>query len=474
MKYATIKTTRQNARAVLRDVGQAGGWWVQFGDTQLIYAAANKWSDVADSVGRGDLAAAGDIRKGDMHLVVQKGRTFQRAHPDIPVILDKGRYLVVEVEKTKAKTLVQDGEVCFAIEPLRENSVVFDVRPPVAGALRTGVTELVAALDQSSLIADLTRLVSYPTRLSTSSAFLEAADWAEGRLAAMGYATRQTTVDLPGGDQSRNVIAAKPGTGANPGQVIAIAHLDSVNHVGGADAPAPGADDNASGSAGVLSLAAVMAGARFENDLLFILCGGEEQGLYGSTQFVAAMDAVDRARTRAVLNMDMIGHVNTPPPTVLLEGHPISQALIDALAGAAAAFTGLTVQTSLNPFASDHVPFIDADLPAVLTIEGADGANDAIHTGSDTLDRVDPAYALDILRMNVAFMAQQAGVLAQSTAEPCDCASSPADGIRQLATHYQMLLAQYARLQGAGALQACDVQLMQAIIATHDRLLCEH
>ena len=474
MKYATIAITKQDARALLRDVGQAGGWWVQFGDTQLVYAAANKWSDVAKSVGRSDLEATGDIKKGDMHLVVQKGRTFQQAHPDIPVILDKGRYLVVEVSKAKAKTLVRDDEVCFAIEPLRENSVVFDIQRPTAGAARAGVAALVAALDQSSYAADLTQLVSYRTRLSTSSFFQDAADWAEGRLAVMGYATGQTTFNLPGNGQSRNVIATKPGTGANPGQVIAIAHLDSVNHPGGPDAPAPGADDNASGSAGVLSLAAVMAGATFEHDLVFILCGGEEQGLHGSTQFVAAMNAVDKARTRAVLNMDMIGHVNTPAPTVLLEGHPISQALIDRLAQAAAQFSGLTVQTSLNPFASDHVPFIDADIPAVLTIEGADSANDAIHTGNDTLDRVDPAFALEILRMNVAFIAEEAGVVAQKAPEPCDCGSGPTDNIRQLAMHYQMLLAQYARLQGAGVLQPDDMMRMQAISAVHDQLLCEH
>ena len=49
--------------------------------------------------------------------------------------------------------------------------------------------------------------------------------------------------------------------------------------------------------------------------------------------------------------------------------------MIDALTEAAHDHTSLRVLTSLSPFASDHVPFIDAGLPAVLTIEGADDQN---------------------------------------------------------------------------------------------------
>jgi Zn-dependent M28 family amino/carboxypeptidase len=107
--------------------------------------------------------------------------------------------------------------------------------------------------------------------------------------------------------------------------------------------------------------------------------------------------------------MDMIGTVNTPVPTVLLEGAELSQRLIDRLAEAAATYTSLVVQTSLHPFNSDHVPFIDASMPAVLTIEGADGANDNIHTGDDTMDRVDIDLALEIVRMNVATAASALG-----------------------------------------------------------------
>jgi Zn-dependent M28 family amino/carboxypeptidase len=76
------------------------------------------------------------------------------------------------------------------------------------------------------------------------------------------------------------------------------------------------------------------------------------------------------------------------------------------LASAAATYTALGVQTSLHPFNSDHVPFIEEGFSAVLTIEGTDGANDNVHTANDTLDNINYDLALDILRMNVATTAR--------------------------------------------------------------------
>ena len=80
-------------------------------------------------------------------------------------------------------------------------------------------------------------------------------------------------------------------------------------------------------------------------------------------------------------------------------------AQIDDLAAAAATYTGLKVETSFNPFASDHVPFIDAGMPALLTIEGADSANGNIHSANDTLSTLNWPLAAEILRMNAAALA---------------------------------------------------------------------
>jgi Zn-dependent M28 family amino/carboxypeptidase len=187
---------------------------------------------------------------------------------------------------------------------------------------------------------------------------------------------------------------------------MVTAHLDSINQEGTAASQAPGADDDGSGSAGVIEIARALKDKTGVHDLVFILFGGEEQGLFGSKHFVRSLSADERSKVRAVVNMDMIGTLNTPVPTVLLEGRALSQAMLDGLAAAAATYTTLAVETSVNAANSDHVSFLDKGIPAVLTIEGADSTNDEIHTARDTLDRVNFDLALEILRMNTAFVAE--------------------------------------------------------------------
>jgi Zn-dependent M28 family amino/carboxypeptidase len=202
-------------------------------------------------------------------------------------------------------------------------------------------------------------------------------------------------------------MARRTGTGTAPrGLVLLTAHLDSINAAGNSASPAPGADDDGSGSAGAIEIARALKDHQGQHDLCVIVFGGEEQGLFGSKAFVASMTVADRARVRAVVQMDMIGSLNTLTPTVLLEGAALSQSVIDGLARAAATYTALAVQTSLNPADSDHVSFIRNNIPAVLTIEGADRANNAIHSARDTLDRINFDLALEILRMNTAFVAE--------------------------------------------------------------------
>jgi len=382
--------------------------WVRLGDDVLFVG-----DEPAPHVPEGRAARRHPqaVRREHLHVVTQIGGVFERAHPEVPIVVHKGRYLVVEVEPARAAALGRDAHD-FSIRPLEGGSVVFETRSRNAARSIPGpaVQALVDRLDAAEVDAMLTTLVAFPTRLSTSAGFRGAAKAARAHLDALGYATRTESVAV-GGRRSLNVVADLAGAASTDrALVVVVAHLDSVNHADGPSGSAPGADDNASGSAGLLEMARVLATHGGRHDLRFVLFGGEEQGLFGSTHHVRRLPAADRSRIHAVVNMDMVGTRNTPAPTVLLEGAPASQAVIDGLAEAAAAHTGLVVQTSQNPFNSDHVPFLDAGIPAVLTIEGADSTNHAVHTAGDTLDRVDRALLLEILRMNVAFVARALGV----------------------------------------------------------------
>ena len=384
--------------------------WARLGDDVFRFGTS-AGARVAAAPGR-------DVPREHLHLVVQKGRLFQKAHPDIPVLHDRGRFLVVALDPATAKRIGQPEEPCFVVRPLTDRHVAFEARPRTAvrAAEVPWVRALVDGVTRPPYEADLTHLVSFPTRHSTTAHYTAAAEWAGGRLEEMGYQVTQTTITV-GSGTSRNVIADRLGKRPGPrGMVLVTAHLDSVNHdVAGPLAPAPGADDNASGSAGVLQIARSLRDHANADDLRFILFGGEEQGLFGSKQYVAGLSTAERGRVRAVVNMDMIGCLNRAPATVLIEGAAVSPTVINGLAEAAGTYTGLSVETSLDPFASDHVPFIQANLPAVLTIEGADQSNPNDHTSNDVLANVNYDIALEILRMNLAFVALTVGKVESNT-----------------------------------------------------------
>lgn len=480
MKFATFTIALQGELSLLRNIEQQQCSWVKFGNDLLIYAANSKFDSAVSRVSetlRDTGYRKGNVRKGDMHLVVQKGRTFQKENPSVRIILDKGRYLVVDLPKSSARKLGSRKDPCFHIEPLRENSTVFEAVPRKYGTETPllKIVDIVSGAQRSDFEANLVQLVSYPTRFSNSAHFFTAANWASNRFTDLGLISSVVPIEVPDLGNSANVIALKRGSGsAGRKNIVVAAHLDSINHSGGSDAVAPGADDNASGASAVLSIAVALSTATFTHDITFALFGGEEQGLHGSNQYLASLSASEKDDIHAVLNMDMIGSINVTPATVLLEGAAISQWIIDGLVNSASTHTTLEIQTSLNPFASDHVSFLDDQIPAVLTIEGADGANDTIHTENDTIDRIDVDFAMDILRMNLGFITAQAEIVAQPESD--DGCSDPefttslSENIAVITAHYQGLFAQYGRLHQSGLISVNDYKNWQRAREMHDAI----
>jgi hypothetical protein len=385
---------------------------ISFGDEVLLYTAASKWTETQQRAERAGIQLEPhkkSVTRERLHLVTQIGDMFRKKHPGVPVILNKGRYLAIELDPERARRLGAENPACYNIRPIEAIQVAFDIRVPIAkrAAAPEWIKALVSRVSRARLEANLQHLVSYPTRHSTSSHYVDAAAWAADQLRFLGYRTRTEQIRVGAAGRSLNIVAEKSGVASGPRQVfLVVAHLDSINWAEGSSASAPGADDNGSGSAGLLEIATVLANHPALHDLRFILFGGEEQGLFGSRQYVERLLTGERQRIRAAINMDMIASLNTSTPTVLLEGATVSEHTIEGLVEAAGAFTQLGIQTSLNAANSDHVPFIEAGIPAVLTIEGTDSANGRVHTAADSIQHLSYDLMLDVLRMNVAFAAR--------------------------------------------------------------------
>ena len=408
MELIVLRTTADAAVGRIRPTVPAGVVWAQFGDEVVVGGAGAAWTRHRDAMAADGARVMRKPRLSSdrLHVVVQQGRLFQAHHPKVPVLHDRGRYLLVDLDPRQARRIGKRHPTCYGLYPLATGDVVFARGGSVARRAATqSVKALVDRVSANRFSTDLTALAGMHTRLSTSADYRVAVKTASTALSGLGYVVRKQRISVPT-KPSYNVIADRAGTDPAPrGQVVVTAHLDSINSEDGPGAAAPGADDNGSGAAGILELARVFSGIESKLDLRFVLFGGEEQGLYGSKHFVAKLTAAYRGRIRAALNMDMIGSTNTPARTVLLEGSPISVAMMDALEAAAGTYTGLAVERSLHPFNSDHVSFIERGVPGVLAIEGADSSNNRVHSARDTLDHVDVQLAVEILRMNVGFVA---------------------------------------------------------------------
>jgi Zn-dependent M28 family amino/carboxypeptidase len=107
-----------------------------------------------------------------------------------------------------------------------------------------------------------------------------------------------------------NIVAVLPGAAQPEKRIIVAAHYDSINLRAhgdkAAEAPAPGADDDASGTAVALELARVMSQFRFRKTIVFVAFSGEEIGLVGSSRYASRAKA-NHEQIEAVFNNDIVG-----------------------------------------------------------------------------------------------------------------------------------------------------------------------
>ncbi len=197
-----------------------------------------------------------------------------------------------------------------------------------------------------------------------------------------------------------NVLAYLPGK--TDEYVILGAHYDHLGR-GTFDSLAPsqigqihpGADDNASGTAGLLELARMLAPLKgqLQRGILFASFAGEEIGLLGSAEWVKQpTKPLDRAV--AMLNMDMIGRIKDGKVYIGGVGTGSSfQKILDQ----AKADSQLKFEFSQGGYASsDHTSFVGKRIPVLFFFSGL---HSDYHKPSDTWDKINPSDAARLLNV---------------------------------------------------------------------------
>jgi len=196
-----------------------------------------------------------------------------------------------------------------------------------------------------------------------------------------------------------NVVAYLPGTTSE--YVILGAHYDHLGMGGqysltpSVTAIHPGADDNASGTAGVIELARWFSQQpKQKRGILFLTFAGEEMGLLGSAWYVAHPE-LPLGNAVAMINMDMIGRIREGK--VYIGGAATGSGLRAMLEKVTPKYP-LKVDFSEGPesSSSDHTSFTSGQVPALFFFSGL---HSDYHKPSDTWDKIDAPGAARLLDM---------------------------------------------------------------------------
>jgi photosystem II stability/assembly factor-like uncharacterized protein len=206
-----------------------------------------------------------------------------------------------------------------------------------------------------------------------------------------------------------NVIAEIEGAVSPDEVLILCGHYDSIS-----EDPyrlAPGADDNASGTGGVMTAAGAMAEYEYESTVRFIAFSGEEEGLFGSVAYAEAM-AEKGENIVAVINMDMVAYLDEPVYDIMLDYNGPSVELMEAIVDAAATYTPeMVIYPYIGLDASDHASFWDNGYRAVMLIEQAnDHWYPWYHSSEDLPEHLDFTYGAEVVRLAAAAAACLAGI----------------------------------------------------------------
>ncbi len=271
---------------------------------------------------------------------------------------------------------------------------------------RSDFIDVLHRVSRDSLTAYIKHLEDYGTRYVESPQIKAAENWLERKLKGYGYLDTGLQSVAPDGKvqlAAANVVATKLGASVPGYRVVVCGHYDSIvsSDQGSPMDSAPGADDNASGSAATLEIARVLTDYDLDATVQFVLFTAEETGLHGSKQMAAQFIREGiRPEDVFVLNMDMIANMDIAPWKMIIYDDPLSRPLALLAKRITETYTSLiTVMPGIST-RSDHYPFQEAGYPAIAFHE--DGPHPYYHRVDDKLIHLEMDYATEVVRTVLA------------------------------------------------------------------------
>jgi hypothetical protein len=327
------------------------------------------------------------------------------------------------------------------------------------------INKIVREIDARNIEATIRKLVSFGTRSTLSeqndpkrgigaardwlyAEFLKAAESSQGRMTVEKQSfEQQKAARVPQPTMLTNIVATLKGSQPESTDRIYVVsgHYDSMcSSPTDAKCDAPGANDDASGTAAVLEMARVMAKYEFDATIVFMAVAGEEQGLLGSTHF-AEEAKKQNWNVDAMFTNDIIGNTlggngvrDRGEVRVFSEGVPSNETAAEATTRRSVGGENDSASRQLARFiketgdifvprckvmlvyrrdrygrGGDHIPFLERGYPAVRFTEVNEEfrhqhQNVRVENGvqyGDLPEFVDFAYIANVARVNAASLA---------------------------------------------------------------------
>ncbi len=343
-------------------------------------------------------AKDGDFR--DLYLVhLQPGDDgyflgrYQR-----PLHIAPGNFAIMRLGEDQVGRLSGDlhhrGMACGAVMKLNGDltaeSAIVDPVPtiPVSDKLKT-LGDILSQVSADRIKATVVELSGWDTRRHDSAIGKTVADNIAAMYQAFVEGRQDVTIETfaHGGATPQPSLVVRIAGKTRPDEIVVLgSHIDSINGQGRAS-PAPGADDNASGTATNLEVFRVLMANHIELDRTLEIHGyaAEEIGLVGSQDMAAKYKRAGK-QVIAMVQHDMSLYNESDRDEIWLVSNNTNAKLNDDLAILIGQYIGLPVQRApLYAGSSDHASWTRAGFAAAFPFENPSRYNRAIHTHRDTI-----------------------------------------------------------------------------------------
>jgi len=371
----------------------------------------------------------------------QKEEYLARISGSVQTLYSGEHFFIMKQLSDGFMSAKNDGMVTIQNTEARLPKLTFDF--PVITEPDETILALMGQVNTDRLIGDVQHLQDFETRFCSHPTSLLAQNWLQNQFESLGLSTTIQSATCHsngpwwgGSFQSGNVIAVQLGTELPNEFLVCGSHFDTFAYNGSWPYvyyfdDAPGSDDNATGTAGILETARILSQYSFKRSIIYCTFTAEECGLDGSKCY-AEQCASQGMNIIGYFNIDMSGylqsgtnmHIDLIHPT---SATPLANYYIN-VANIYASGIPVTSYPNLPGGDSDHTSFNNNGFMGIFPFEDRNNHSPFIHTSNDLIGNSvnNPEQVNLFTKLNLAGIATLAefdGEAPPPLAPPVNCAA---------------------------------------------------